>query len=343
MARKSPGSAPVTLKTIADTLGVSVTTVARALKNGEKISPEMIQKLRKTADELGYVRNMDGVKLRTGKTFVVMAFLSFSNEEEVGDAGSVGLLNGIHQRFSGTDYAVRAVPVTFGETGLDKLRQVVTGRNADGIILDHTEPQDARVKYLLEQNIPFITFGRTELSPAHPYFDIDNEETAYQGTKSLIDQGYRRIAMLDADPRYSFVSQRVIGYHRALSEACLAADPTLMRHIDLRANVAKAAAAELVDGGADAIVCVNELVFLGARAGVHQVLGPKAKTIGFSLRSGTNLGDYVSAPVNTSYFSRLEAGCNLADLLLKRIDGASVDACQSIGTTELRLNQGLRD
>ena len=86
------GSNPDTMKTLAQSLGVSVTTVARALKDGHKIGPEMIRKVRETADRMGYVRNLEGAKLRTGKTFVVMAFLGFSQEEEVGDSGSVGLL-----------------------------------------------------------------------------------------------------------------------------------------------------------------------------------------------------------------------------------------------------------
>ncbi|WP_168193181.1 LacI family DNA-binding transcriptional regulator [Rhodophyticola sp. CCM32] len=331
---------PVTLRTIADHLGVSVTTVTRALKGGERIGADTVEKVKKTAEELGYVRNLDGVKLRTGQTFVALTFLSFSSEEEIGDSGSVGLLNGIHQRFAGTEYSVRAVPVTTDEIGLDRVQQVVKGRNADGIILDHTRPRDERVQFLLEQNVPFVTFGRTDLPQPHAYFDLDNEYAAYQGTKSLIDQGYGRVAMLDADLRYSFVGQRLKGYRRALFEAGIAYDPALVRHIDLSAPVARNTAIDLIGAKADAFVCVNELVFLGARAGVRQALGPAGDSLGFSLRTGTNIGNYIGTPLNTSYYSRSDAGWNLADLLLKRLDGADVSDCQRICKTELRVSEG---
>lgn len=333
-------SGPVTLKTIAEELGVSVTTVARALKGGERISGDMVLKVKETATRLGYVRNLDGMKLRTGQTFVVMAFLSFSNEEEIGDSGSVGLLNGIHQRFAGSEYAVRAVPVAMEENGIDKIKEVVKGRNADGIILDHTVPNDDRVNFLIEQNLPFVTFGRTQRAQDHAYFDLDNEFAAYQGTKTLLDQGYRRIALIDADTQYFFVAQRVKGYARALAEAGIAVDPALVRHIDLDAAAAREAASELAGAGADAYVCVNELAFLGARAGVRRTLGADAEMAGFSLRSGTNLGAYLGSPLSTSFFSRQEAGWNLADLLLKRIAGAPVSDCQRISKTELRIHDG---
>ena len=143
MPRQTDG--PVTLKPIAAEIGVSVTTVARALKDGHKISPDMVRKVRETAARLGYVRNLEGARLRTGRSFVIMAFLGFSEEDEIGDSGAVGLLNGIHQRLAGTDYALRAVPVGQGAQGLDAVRHVVRARQADGIILDHIELQDARV------------------------------------------------------------------------------------------------------------------------------------------------------------------------------------------------------
>ena len=339
--RKTEGKSTVTLKTIADAVGVSVTTVARALKDGDKISPEMIGKVRQTADALGYVRNMDGVKLRTGKTFVVMAFLSASPEEEIGDSGSVGILNGIHKRFADTDYAVRAVPVTIGESCLDLIQNVVQGRNADGIIFDHTEPQDDRIKYLLEQDTPFVAFGRAELFSQFPYFDIDNEFSAYQGTKALLDHGYRKIALIDGDERFMFIQQRRRGYQKALQEAGISFNRDLVRNIPALADVARREAKELAKSGADAFVCVNELVFLGARAGVRDALGLEALKTGYAIRSGTNLGDYLDDQLFSSYYSRQQAGWNLADTLIRRMDGAPISDCQIVEQTELRLPTSL--
>lgn len=334
-------SAPVTLKTIAAELGVSVTTVARALKDGDRISAETVRLVRDTAERLGYVRNLEGAKLRTGRSLVVMAFLAFSNEEEVGDSGSVGLLNGIHQRLSGTDYAVRAVPVAPGAAMLDQIRAVVHGRLADGIILDHVEAQDARIDYLLGAGLPFVSFGRTEAPDRHPWFDIDNELAAYQGTDALIRAGHRRIATIEGDPRFTFIRQRQRGHDRALAEHGLSADPALRLNAGIAADTARRAAGPMLDRGADAFHCVNELAFLGALAGVRDRLGADAGRIGFALRAGTRLGDYVAADSFAAYYARHQAGAELAGLLLDRIGGAPIADCQRLQQTELLATRGL--
>ncbi len=340
MTGKTDGGQTVTLSTIADALGVSVTTVTRALNGGPKISEGTIKRVRDTAARLGCERNMDGVKLRTGQTFVIMALLGFTNEEEIGDSGSVGLLNGMHTRFSGTRYSVRAIPITIGDSGLEHVQRVVRGRNADGLVLDHTEPDDERVRYLLDNDEPFVTFGRTNLSDRHAYLDIDNEDAAYQGTNSLIRAGHRRIALLDANPSFVFVQQRLNGYRRALRDHGLPVDESLICHLSQEADVASGKAAALAKQGADAFVCVNELVFLGARAGVMRTLGAAGLNIGFSVRSGTSIGDYVGTMVYASHYSRLKAGWHLADLLLRRIDGAPPQTCQDIVRTKLRIQGG---
>jgi len=331
----------VTLKTIADELGVSVSTVARALKDGHKISPAMIEKVRVTADRLGYVRNLDGVKLRTGQTFVIMALLGITHEEEIGDSGSVGLLNGLHTRFAQTSYSLRTIPITIGDNGLDAVKEVVRGRNADGIVLDHTAPDDPRVKFLLENDIPFVTFGRTDLSDRHAYFDVDNAHAAWQGTKALLDAGYRRIALLDADPKFTFVQQRLKGYCAAFAAQNMAVDPSLIKHVPFDAERVRDIVHDMTLSGADAFVCVNELVFLGARAGARRAAGPKADELGFSVRTGTNIAAYVGTPVYASYLSRVQAGWTLADLLLRRIAGAQIGECQDMRSTELRVHSGM--
>ncbi|MFD1794908.1 LacI family transcriptional regulator [Paracoccus aurantiacus] len=332
-AKRSPA---VTLKSIAAEMGVSVTTVARALKDGDRISPEMVDRVRATATRMGYVRNLEGARLRTGKTFVIMAFLGLSPEEEVGDSGSVGLLNGIHARLASTDYAVRAVPVSAAEQSLDRVRDVVQGRLADGIVLDHIGLQDERVKYLLEADFPFVTFGRTELLSAHSWFDIDNEHAAWQGTDALLRDGHRRIALIDGDMGQTFVRQRLRGYERALSEHGLSPDPALRFHAEPSAEAARGIAADLAgENRADAFLCVNEMVLLGARAGVRARIGAGIDGIGFAMRAGTNLASYVGGRIHASHFSRRQSGWELADLLLRQIGGADRASCQKLVRTDL--------
>lgn len=336
------GSRNVTMKTIAEHLDVSLSTVARSLKDGARISPETVARVREAAAELGYVRNLDGVRLRTGKTFVLMAFLSAGPEEEIGDSGSIGLLHGIHRRISTTDYAVRTVPVERGgEDDLAQLQEIVRGNVADGVVLDHTVPQDRRVRYLLEANMPFVTFGRTELFTEHPYFDVDNEHAARHETLAMIRRGARRIGLLNAHREYTFSRQRLAGYRQALDESGVPFDPDLARELSIDAKAARTAGRELVEHhGADALVCVNDIVLLGARAGVRE-LGPDAlQRTALAFRTGTNIVDYLGTPAVAAFYARKDAGWHLADILLGAIDGKEVGELQRVERCTLREFRG---
>jgi LacI family transcriptional regulator len=258
-------------------------------------------------------------------------------EEEVGDSGALGLLAGIHQRLAGTDYTVRLLPVAIGDDALTDLFDMVRNRVADGVILDHIQPQDDRVKLLLEYGVPFVTYGRTELLTPHPFFDVDNEFAAWQGTRALVEQGYRRIAAIDLDRRYSFVQQRARGYRRALEDAGIAFDPSLVANVEPDPAVARDTAVTLMTRERpDAFVCPNEIVYLGVRAGVRAAAPDDAPRVGFSVRTGTNIGAYLGSRLTASHYSRAGSGFQLADLLLKRLDGAPVSDLQVLVRTELR-------
>ena len=69
-----------TLKTISEASGLAVPTMSRALKNAPDISEATKEKVRRIADELGYVPNRAGVRLRTGRTNVISLVMSSENE-----------------------------------------------------------------------------------------------------------------------------------------------------------------------------------------------------------------------------------------------------------------------
>lgn len=343
-SRESAGSEieRPSLKTIARELGMSVTTVSRALAGGERIGAETIRRVRETAERLGYVRNLDGVKLRTGRSLVVFALLASAPEEEVGDAGSIGLLYGIHDRFVGTDYAVRAVPLRVGDDAMPTLEEVVRGRLADGVIFDHTEVHDPRVRFLQEAELPFVTFGRTEGPEPHAWFDVDNEHVARSCAEALIERGFRRIGLLDPEPRFTFARQRLEGYSRALAEAGLEFDETLIRRPDVNAEAARGAARELIrDKGVDGLICVNEIVLLGALAAARDEGVEVGSRLGVAARSGTNLDAYLPVPLVVSFHSRTGAGRELADLLLRRMAGEPISSLTRLVRAELRVAPGV--
>lgn len=79
-AKTSGAAKKPTLKTIAEASGLSVPTVSRALADAADISAVTKQKIRQIADDLGYVPNRAGVRLRTGRTNVISLVMSAEPE-----------------------------------------------------------------------------------------------------------------------------------------------------------------------------------------------------------------------------------------------------------------------
>lgn len=68
--------ARATIKTIAQKADLSVGTVSRALKDCSSVKDKTKERVRQIAEEIGYVRNLDGLRLRTGRTYSVAVVMT---------------------------------------------------------------------------------------------------------------------------------------------------------------------------------------------------------------------------------------------------------------------------
>lgn len=205
-----------TLKTIATALGLGVTTVSRALNNDEKISAKTRQSVQETARKLGYHPNRAGLRLRTGKTNVISLVLD--TEEQVGSFVSE-MIFGITECLEDTPYHLTVTPYSRLKDTMKPIRYLVETGSVDGIIISRIEPDDERVRYMLEHNMPFVTHGRTFNGIQHPYYDFDNHAFARIAVRRLANLGRRRIALLAPPADLSFHDHMRLGFREGLT-AC---------------------------------------------------------------------------------------------------------------------------
>jgi LacI family transcriptional regulator len=188
-----------TLKTISGLSGLAVATVSRALSDAPDIGDETKRRVREIAERIGYRPNRAGVRLRTGKTNVIALVLSTEHEMMNHTARLIASVAGA---LRGTPYHLNITPYFPDQDPLDPVRYIVETRSADGVILNQTEPQDRRVRYLLDRGFPFATHGRTDWQ--HPYADYDNEVFGRLSVRALAARGRRRIALLRPPVRQSY-------------------------------------------------------------------------------------------------------------------------------------------
>lgn len=186
-------SEKATITTIAKTTGLSLATVSRALAGSPSVLPQTRERVLSTARELNYVRDRAAVRLKTGKTHVV-AFIM--DRSDVVEPGFKDLLLGISDALAGTEYHLIVLPESTEPDPLLTIRYVVERGLADGLVLTHTTPDDARVRYLMERGFPFITHGRTDFKPGHAYVDFANELFTERAVGVLRQRQRRRLGIL---------------------------------------------------------------------------------------------------------------------------------------------------
>ena len=183
-----PGGKP-TLRTIAEMTGLAITTISRALNNAPELSEETRVRVQKIAAEIGYVPDRTALRLKTGRTHVIGLILD-PHDEILGFGQS--MVSGLTAALRGTPYHLVITPMFSSSAPLDPILYILRNKAADGVIFSRTEPDDARVKLLIESNFPFVSHGRTEFETQHPYVDYDNFSFAYHATKRLVSKGRDR-------------------------------------------------------------------------------------------------------------------------------------------------------
>ncbi|MBL4725678.1 MAG: substrate-binding domain-containing protein [Rhizobiaceae bacterium] len=208
----SQGKRP-TLKDIAYMTGLGVTTVSRALNDAPDIGQGTKERVRLVATQIGYRPNRAGVRLRTGKTNVICLIL---NTEEDVMGLTAPLVSGISEIVGNTSYHLVMTPYGINQDPLEPVKYVVETGAADGIILSRTEPDDVRVRYLIENGVPFVTHGRTELDLPHAFHDFDNERYTSTAVGLLKEKGRKRVALVAPPGNFTFSKHMKSGFYAGL-------------------------------------------------------------------------------------------------------------------------------
>ncbi|RKF18543.1 LacI family DNA-binding transcriptional regulator [Alginatibacterium sediminis] len=331
-----------TLKSISKRTGYSLTTISRALKDGPEVKPETIAKVKAIAQELGYRPDPSGLRLRTGKTFVICAIIPvipvIQPGQTVGDLGSLRLVKGLTEALKGTNYHLMVLPDSGTGDRMEDVRYVVESGIADGLILNLTSTDDRRVRYLHEQKFPFITFGRTELSFDHAFFDVDNIDFAYRASSALYKKGRFNQRIVVSDLSYSYCVHQWMGFKRAALEHGV--EVNQQQHLIEEAKIPSydelVVSMQSSDETVDGIIFPGEITCLGVLSSLQK----RGKTIGKDIDlvtlENSHLVDFFGVPITSFHQDTLHVGNRLSTMLLEQIDGKPAEDLQELVCTNLR-------
>lgn len=217
----------VTIKDIAKALGLSTSTVSRALRDSYEISPETKKLVLEYAEKINYHPNPIALSLKERRSRSIGVIVC-----EIANSFFSQTINGIENIAYNNGYNVI---IAQSQESFDRELlnlQYLTSRSIDGLIISvSAETKDfSYFKELHERGMPIVFFDRIVDDIETHKVIVDNYKGAYDATVHLINNGYRRIASLSNAVVLSIAKERLAGYKAALMENGLEVDESMIKH-----------------------------------------------------------------------------------------------------------------
>lgn len=291
----------VTIRQIAEHLNLSIAAVSRALDGYSDISIETRQRVLDAAQEMGYVPNRAARQLRRQKTDAIGYILP---------AGTPGFSEAFFSEFLvglGDETPRHHLDLLISTAGssLEREKELyrdwVRSQKVDGFILNRIRLSDWRVRYLHENQIPFVGMENSLDGIEYPHVEVDNTGGVAALVEHIHRQGFRRLAFIGGPQDLKIQVARLAGYRQGLAHCGLDFDPDLVVESELSAAGGYQEARRLrwLSNPPDALICLNDEIAFGALHAMHDlglVIGREVAVAGFD---GVSASAHTRPPLTT--------------------------------------------
>jgi DNA-binding LacI/PurR family transcriptional regulator len=320
----------VTLKDIARVAGVSHSTVSRALHGNPMIPPHTTARIRKIADELGYVPNTVASGLRRTHSKVLGVLV-----RRIDDAFLAEVLQGIEDVLYAEGYGLFLATSHRNPEREKAIFRSMSERRVDGVIVCSTEVDTEHLRQLSEFGVPTVLINNQAATDVAHSVSHDDVAGGLALTRHLIGLGHTRLAYLGHSRTGRITQERLEGYRQALSAAGLAFQPEYVA----------AGPNGTAEGGAigmnkllatearpTAVVCFNDIMAIGAMHAVRQAGLTVPRDCSFTGFDNIPLSQYVNPPLTTFHQPRYELGTEAAEMMLRLLNRKNkmLDAAEMI-------------
>jgi LacI family transcriptional regulator len=328
----------VTLKTIAEEVGLSITTVSRALAGYDDVNEETRQRIIAIAERLGYQPNLAARHLRSKQTQTIGMIIPLTSY--FSDPFFMELLSGVGRQAAEYGYDLLLSAQQPGEEELNTYRRMVASSRIDGMVIARVLKDDPRIAFLKEVRHPFVVFGRSNMND-YPYIDVDGEAGMRAVVQHLAELGHQRIALILSPRELAFTSTRYAGYVQGLREAGLEPDDVYLTEGALTPDSGYAAALRLLDQTRPptAIAACNDMMAIGAMQAVQTKGLEVGRDIAITGFDDIPQSAHARPPLTTIRQPIYHIGRQALDMLIQVIRHEPLDEPHVLLTPELIVRQ----
>jgi LacI family transcriptional regulator len=257
-------------KDIKKITGFSYATISRVLTGRAaeyRISQKTIRKINTAAARLQCRPNILARSLRTKKTWTIGLILSDIQNSYFGNLGSR-----IERHLRDCGYSTILCNSNESPKNEQLYLNVLVDRQVDGIILAPTQTKEDDSFKKVRKSLPIVLIDRSIYKTRLPSVTSQNEKAGERLTRSLIRMGYKRIAFLGGIPNTYITEKRYLGYKTALRKYKIASIDRMTVFKDYSLKAGEEMMGTVLDSSPDleAVLCVNNHVFLGAVNGLRE-------------------------------------------------------------------------
>lgn len=310
----------ITIDDIAKALGVSKTTVSRALSGKGRISDSTKKRVIEYAREHDYKPNVMARGLAQSRTYNI-AVVTPQENEDMNLAFFHRCLVGIVSETERFGYDV----LTTVERGNrdDELERIIRNGKVDGVILMRTFFNDKRIDYLQKNQVPFIVVGGYQDSDVIQV-DNDNFGGSRQMTDALLKNGVQKPALFGGPKELIVTHERLQGFMQAVTDFGMETDNSLVFMNTQDEGVLSSDISKALKAGVDCILCMDDDIADKALKVCHE------KNI--SVPDQVKIASFYDAPIlsrnipqiSAVAYDEAELGKKAAETLIRMINGDSV-------------------
>jgi LacI family transcriptional regulator len=308
----------VTIKDIAQKLGISTSTVSRALKDHSDISLKTREAVQELAKILGYKPNLIALNLKHSRTNTIGVVVP-----EVEHFFFSTILNGIEEVAYKNDFSVMVFQSNESYMREVLIVQTMLANRVDGVLASFSKHTHdfSHFSQLIENEIPLVFFDRVVENLHADSVITDDYSGALSAVNHLIQQGCRKIAFYSAPQHLMIGKNRLDGYKDALAKNGIPFDPELVYACDTFDEAVKVSRTVLKkQDRPDAIFAVNDLTAIGAMKAARKLgldVPGDIRFVGFENSRSASICEPELSTVDQFGF---ELGKKASELLMKRIN-----------------------
>ncbi|WP_417269730.1 substrate-binding domain-containing protein [Celeribacter sp.] len=317
------------LKKLSDIVGLSQTTVSRALNGYPEVSEATRERVRKAAEKYNYAPNNRARSLATGRTHAVGHVIPVSTEHEVVNPVFTDFIAGASEIYARENYDMhlKIVPDAQEE---QTYRDIALKGAVDAVIVHGPKDNDKRIELLRSIGMPFVVHGRSggKGEDDYSWVDMNNARAFERATDFLLDLGHRRIGLLNGLESMDFALRRRLGYTASLTARGIPEDPTICYSAEMTEEFGYNATSVMLqsDEPPTAFLASSIIIGIGVRRACEEANLKLGRDVSLVIHDDdlSYLRNGTSEPIYTATRSSVRlAGRICADMLMRRIANPS--------------------